>query len=73
MMPISILGMPAYVIWVFLEKKMAKIFANREAPDQTPTSEATGLGLHCLPVTLLGVSRLKWVKERFNKLIYIYY
>ena len=24
------------------------------------------LGLHCLPVTLLGVSRLQWVKENLK-------
>ena len=26
-----------------------------------PHSAASDLGLHCLPVTLLGVSRLQWV------------
>ena len=29
--------------------------------DQTPYSEVSNLGLHCLPVTLLGVSNLQWV------------
>ena len=28
-----------------------------------PHSVASDLGLHCLPITLLGVSRLNWVKE----------
>ena len=41
---------------------MDKLFANSEAPDQTPRSAASDLGLHCLPITLLGVSRLQWVK-----------
>ena len=40
---------------------MAKPFANSEDPDQTPHSAASDLGLHCLPITLLGVSRLKWI------------
>ena len=35
------------------------------ATDQMPHSVASDLGLHCLPVTLLGVSRLKWVKGPF--------
>ena len=29
--------------------------------DQTPRSTASDLGLHCLPITLLRVSRLQWV------------
>ena len=37
---------------------MAKLFANSGDPDQTPRSDP---GLHCLPITLLGVSRLQWV------------
>ena len=40
---------------------MAKVFANSENLDQMPRSAASDLGLHCLPVTLLGVSRLQWV------------
>ena len=41
---------------------MAELFANNGDPDQTPHSVVSDLGLHCLPVTLLRVSRLKWVK-----------
>ena len=41
---------------------MAKVFANSGDPDQTPRSVASDLGLHCLPITILGVSRLQWVK-----------
>ena len=42
---------------------MAKLlnFANSGDPDQMPHSAASDLGLHCLPITLLGVSRLQWV------------
>ena len=41
---------------------MVELFANSGDPDQTPPSAASDLGLHCLPVTFLGVSRLQWVK-----------
>ena len=41
---------------------MAELFASSGDPDQTPRSAASDLGLHCLPVTPLGVSRLQWVK-----------
>ena len=41
---------------------MAKLFANIGGPDQTPRSAASDLGLHCLPLTHLGISRLQWVK-----------
>ena len=40
---------------------MAKLFANSGDPDQTPHSVASDQGLHCLPITLLRVSRLQWV------------
>ena len=39
---------------------MAKIFANSGDPDQMPHSKVSDLGLHCLPITLLKVSRLQW-------------
>ena len=35
---------------------MIELFANSGDPDQTPHSAASDLGLHCLPVTRLGVS-----------------
>ena len=41
---------------------MVKLFANSGDPDQMPHSAVTDLGLHCLPVTLLWVSRLQWVR-----------
>ena len=40
---------------------MVELFANSADPDQMPHSAASNLGLHCLPVNLLGVSRLQWV------------
>ena len=41
---------------------MVVLFANSGDPDQMPHSAASDLGLHYLPITLLGVSRLQWVK-----------
>ena len=40
---------------------MAKLFANSGDPDQILHAMASDLGLHCLPVTLLRVSRLQLV------------
>ena len=59
--------MSGYEIYICLEK-MAKLFANSEDPDQTPRSVASDLGLHCLPITLLRVSRLQWVKGKMQLL-----
>ena len=44
---------------------MIELFANNRDPDQMLHSVASDLGLQCLPITLLGVSRLQWVKENF--------
>ena len=41
---------------------MVELFANSGDLDQTSHSAASDLGIHCLPITLLGVSRLQWVK-----------
>ena len=35
-------------------RQIAKLFANSEDPDQMQHSAASDLGLHCLPLTLLG-------------------
>ena len=43
---------------------MAELFANGGDPDQTPRSAASDLGLHCLQITHLCVSRLQWVNAR---------
>ena len=40
---------------------MIELFANSEDPDQMPHSAASDPGLHCLPITLLRVSRLQCV------------
>ena len=41
---------------------MVELFANSGDLDQTPHSVVSDLGLHCLPITLLGVFRLQWVQ-----------
>ena len=51
--------------FTYSKRKMAKLFAKSGDPDQTPHSAASDLGLHCLPVTLLRVSRLQWVKLQY--------
>ena len=42
---------------------MVELFANRVDPDQMLHFLSSDLGLHCLPVTHLGVSSLQWVKD----------
>ena len=44
-------------------RTMVELFANSGDPDQTPQNAASDLGLHCLPITLLGVSRLNIHKD----------
>ena len=46
---------------------MVELFAKSGDPDQMLHSAASDLGLHCLPSTLLGVSKLQWV----NKLCFL--
>ena len=41
---------------------MAELFANNGDLNQMLHLGASDLGLLCLPLTLLGISRLKWVK-----------
>ena len=45
-------------------RKNAKLFANSGDTDQTPRFAASDLGLHCLPVTRVGVSRLQWARQQ---------
>ena len=45
---------------------MIELFANSGDPDQTPRSVASDQGLYCLPITLLGISRLQWVKTFYD-------
>ena len=51
---------------------MAKLFANRGDPDQAPHSAASDLGLHCLPFTLLRVSRLQWVNPLVHLVLIVW-
>ena len=44
---------------------MFELFVNSGDPDQMQCSAASDLSLHCLPITLLGVSRLQWVNTVF--------
>ena len=44
---------------------MVELFANSGDPDRTPQNAASDLGLHCLPVTRLGLFSFKWVKENY--------
>ena len=66
--PTLYIGRVQFQFWVgeamrfrYSYRKMAEVFANSEDPDQMPQNVASDLGLHCLPITLLGVSRLQWV------------
>ena len=45
----------------YSESKMVENIANSGDPDQMTHFAASDLGLHCLPTTLLGDSRLQWV------------
>ena len=56
--------MSSYMMQIFL-KKNGELFANSGDPDQMLQNAASDLGLHCLPVTLLGVSSLQWVKCQY--------
>ena len=42
---------------------MAEQFANSGDPDQTAHTAASDLCLHCVPITLYGVSGLKGVNQ----------
>ena len=41
---------------------------NSEDPDQMLHTVASDLGLHCLTIIILGVSRLKWVRLEFRRM-----
>ena len=43
------------------EREMVELFANIGDLDEMPHSAASDLCLHCLPITLLRVSRQQWV------------
>ena len=46
---------------LIFQKKIAVLFANSGDSDQMTHSVVSDMGLHCLPITLLEVFRLKWV------------
>ena len=50
---------------------MVEKFANSGDPDQMSCFAVSDLILHCLPVTLLGVSRIQWVNVTPWPLLYI--
>ena len=55
------------VFWLVLFSCFVEISernANIVDPDQTPRSEASDQGLHCLSVSLFWDVRLKWVKNQ---------
>ena len=61
-----LVGFQQQGVWlVFIKLCLIEIpvfYANSVDPEQMlHPAAASDLGLHCLPVTLLGVSRLKWV------------
>ena len=45
---------------------MAELFANSGDPDQMAHSAESDLGLPCLPITFLRVSRLQLVNVLYN-------
>ena len=48
-------------------EKWLNVFAKSGDPDQTPRSVASDLGLRCLLITGLGVSRLQWVNQPISR------
>ena len=61
-----ILGIPGYEIYIFLREKWLNYLQLQTGdPDQMLHSVASDPALHCLPFTLLWVSRLKWVSSQF--------
>ena len=52
-----------YFLLLLCYKEIPVVNGNSDDPDQMPHSAASDLGLPCLPVILLGVSRLSWIKD----------
>ena len=55
MSPFVILGVPGLFL-LYYSVLIENLLANTVDPDQMPHYEASDLGLHCLPMTLLRVS-----------------
>ena len=50
-------------MWIrYSYRNITELFANSGDPDQRPHSAASDQGLHCLLITLLGVTRLQWIE-----------
>ena len=54
--------MMQYLILLYLIE-IPVINVNSVDTDQMPYPASFDLGMHCLPITCLGVSRLKWIKD----------
>ena len=50
-------------------EKWRKLFANSGDPESDAKVVPSDLRLHCLPLTLLGVSRLTYVKDQISQYI----
>ena len=48
------------------KRKKVELFANSGDSDQTHHSAVSDRGLHCLLVTLLGVSSLQWIRGLYK-------
>ena len=60
MSPLSYLGVLGVILFLFLSHfSMKFLHANRIAPDGTPRSAASHLGLFCLPMSHKRDARLK--------------
>ena len=46
---------------------MTELFVNSGDSDQMPHYALSDHSLHCLPITLLGVSRLQWVEPEVSE------
>ena len=51
-----------FIVTMFYSNSV--INANRVEPNQTPRSAASDMGLHCLPVSILGDARHKWINSK---------
>ena len=57
-----------YFLFLLCFTEIPVFNANSIDTNQMPHSVASDLGLYCLPITLLVVSRPKWVKELLDEL-----
>ena len=62
--PFPIQGVSGKFLLLSYFIEISKLDANSVDPDQTPHSAASEQGLHCLPMSLLGDTRHKWVNHK---------